>query len=429
MYAESYNMEIAKELGVSNLNQKLIYLLQTEIQNEASMPDIYYDNIVDEIGSIPYPREEDGESGNLFGEKKLRFIEALNIESSMVKSGKFGPEVDDFTMLLPTYYPTKAGQAKYALHAPLARYEDRLAKVHIESLPTKLDQVYEPTIQDRMEKYYHKINKTEEKKYEEALYNLLQQEAKFRMIESNTYIATRRKTYFKLPGLNKHYPNPHYVVPAVIPRHIDFQRLEETKMSVFDKLFGKQVIKSTTVPPAGRKPPANEMYEIQVALFKSKSEKSKLKASSEVDNVQSAEEKEKVKQKLRLKMKKSKKKKSKVKMYRVETDGYPPDFFPGRRSYFPVAPGLEDFIDEPGKVPKNAKKVKVYSSKKITAMDADALMRPSDHNDHIDMHDDDSSHSQAVGLIRRFTVNVSIQCCRHLNLIVNLLCFRFCVGF
>jgi hypothetical protein len=50
-------------------------------------------------------------------------------EYNLVKSGKFGPEIEEYTMPLPTYYPKFTTDAKHALRAGLVEYEEKLQKL------------------------------------------------------------------------------------------------------------------------------------------------------------------------------------------------------------------------------------------------------------------------------------------------------------
>ncbi len=270
IYAESNEMIIAKELGVSNLSRKIIQSIRGELKNLHCLQNADYDEVIQAISNMVFPKfpEDDSTKFSFGWSKGLECIDKLNIDSSMIKSGKFGPEVDDFTMPLPLNFPTKAGQAKFALFDPLARYEESLKKLKVESLPTTLDDVHEPTIKERLNKWYHKMNKTDQKQFELELTKLIRVEATFRKVESSTYIAIRRKTYFQLPGLSRHYPNPNYPAPAVIPRNVDFKRGDICKTTFIDKLFGKEVLKSNVVPLVGRKPSQREMFTIQNRVYR-----------------------------------------------------------------------------------------------------------------------------------------------------------------
>lgn len=62
-------------------------------------------------------------------------------ESELVKSGKFGPDIDEFSMLLPVTYPDRAGQQKYALEPVLTMHEKVISKLKTAALPSKLEDV------------------------------------------------------------------------------------------------------------------------------------------------------------------------------------------------------------------------------------------------------------------------------------------------
>ena len=76
-------------------------------------------------------------------------------ENPLIKSGKFGPEVEEFTMQLPLYFPQQATMARHALRPNLQSHEVVLSKLKKNELPSTLDDVYEPTIGERMTVKYH----------------------------------------------------------------------------------------------------------------------------------------------------------------------------------------------------------------------------------------------------------------------------------
>jgi hypothetical protein len=101
-----------------------------------------------------------------------------------------------------------------------------------------------------------------------------------------------------------------------------------------------------------------------------------------------------------------KKKKTVKKLYDVEKEGYPPTFYTGRRAFYPVAPGLEEFLHEfsMNSILQEDKMV-VFSNRsgKENELRIDPLV-PTDEeiNNVNDFH-------QEVGLIRRFYTNVSLE--------------------
>ena len=60
---------------------------------------------------------------------------------SLIKSGKFGPDIEDFTMPLPVTFPLRAGQAKYALKPALVEHEKVISKLRVQALPSTLEDV------------------------------------------------------------------------------------------------------------------------------------------------------------------------------------------------------------------------------------------------------------------------------------------------
>ncbi|KAJ1439189.1 hypothetical protein B484DRAFT_391922, partial [Ochromonadaceae sp. CCMP2298] len=53
----------------------------------------------------------------------VEFTSVKSQEYELIKSGKFGPDVEEFTMPLPEMYPSRAGQSRYALRPALEEHE------------------------------------------------------------------------------------------------------------------------------------------------------------------------------------------------------------------------------------------------------------------------------------------------------------------
>lgn len=138
------------------------------------------------------------------------------LSSDMLKTGKYGPDIEAYSMPLPQYFPQNAGKAQYALAPAVSRYERVVTKFTKEQLPTTLEEVYVPTLRDQAVKLYHRINKTDEQLYRKRLQSILQVDIERQMVEENIYIGRRRQTFLSLPGLQRHYPNPNYPQPAII---------------------------------------------------------------------------------------------------------------------------------------------------------------------------------------------------------------------
>lgn len=190
-----------------------------------------------------------------------------NFHGPTVKSGRYGPEVDDFSMPLPATYPIKAGHAKFALRPALEWYHRLLKKLKTESLPRTMEEVYEPSLRERASAYYHKLNKTQEKQFRTKLANLMMQTMKIQLMQENTYLCTRRTTHHRLPGLVSHYPNGFYQDPAIILSENEYPPPEKEKKSFTSKLFGRPVVKSVVVSAVGRKPRPELIAELQSQAY------------------------------------------------------------------------------------------------------------------------------------------------------------------
>lgn len=62
-------------------------------------------------------------------------------EYYLIKSGKFGPDIEEFSMPLPATYPSKAGLAKFALKPALVEHEKVISKLKVQALPSTLEEV------------------------------------------------------------------------------------------------------------------------------------------------------------------------------------------------------------------------------------------------------------------------------------------------
>jgi hypothetical protein len=268
LFAASNDMEVWKELGVGNLNPMLMRVIRRDIKKIPGFQGLEYDNVLKALSELIYPKlSESVFSLPFHWSHGIECIEALNVGSLLVKSGKYGPEVDDFTMRLPANFPEKAGQAKYALYPALSIYDSFLRKLKVSTIPTTYEEAREITFKERLNSWYHRMNKTEQKMFNIQMRKIIEQEVLFRRVESSTYLMQRRKTFHELPGLTRHYPNPHYHVPAVVPDTLDFQRVKNVKLSFADRLFGREVRRSNVVPSVGRKPTHQEMIDIQKRVF------------------------------------------------------------------------------------------------------------------------------------------------------------------
>jgi hypothetical protein len=99
----------------------------------------------------------------------------MNGGNELIKSGKYGPEIDDFSMALPTNFPSNAGNSRYALKAPIDLYNALLTKKRGESLPTTLEDFYIPTYYERWISFYHRMIKIEERRYRKKMIHVFKE--------------------------------------------------------------------------------------------------------------------------------------------------------------------------------------------------------------------------------------------------------------
>lgn len=60
----------------------------------------------------------------------------------MHTTGKFGPDVEEFSMPLPPNYPQHAGMQSHALKPALTLHERVLGKLRTAALPSRLEEVH-----------------------------------------------------------------------------------------------------------------------------------------------------------------------------------------------------------------------------------------------------------------------------------------------
>lgn len=102
---------------------------------------------------------------------------------------------------------------------------------------------------------YHRIMRTEERQYRAEMEQAIEADAIIHLLTERSYYAARRPSYAILPGMQAHYPNPNYPVPALLLPGVRFARPpKNTTTSAFEMIFGKKVVNSKFALPAGRKP-------------------------------------------------------------------------------------------------------------------------------------------------------------------------------
>lgn len=117
------------------------------------------------------------------------------------------------------------------------------------------DNSQEVTIKDRAVSTYHRLMRTEERQYRADMEMACEADAIIHLLAERSYYAARRQSHATLPGMQSHYPNPNYPVPALLLPGVRFIRPpKDTKTSAFEMIFGKKVVSSKFALPVGRKP-------------------------------------------------------------------------------------------------------------------------------------------------------------------------------
>lgn len=152
-------------------------------------------------------------------------------------------------MPLPDHFPTRAGQANYALRFQLEEYVKTVKKMEKERIPTTVEEVLEPSIRRSFQKWLDKRERKRE--LQRKLEEFLRRDASLYLLASSSYPSRRRGAIPSLPGFENHYPNPNYLAPAL--EGYDYFPAVQEKRSMMGKLFGKEVPATIILPPVGRR--------------------------------------------------------------------------------------------------------------------------------------------------------------------------------
>lgn len=374
--AEMESLQCSQEMGLRMPNVGLLRLLAKAVDhhqqgmNESSSNELW--QIHDSYDIQAYCERDLVEEAFQVQNESMHGIRARKPEASkhlqlvaseMIKTGKYGPDIEEYSMPLPAFFPARAGQCQYSLRPAIANYELSVNKFHKDLLPTTLAEVYVPTIRERATELYRHVSKADHRKYEVKLHSLMLCEARRKLLEDSFYVGSRRQTFLSLPGLSQHYPNPNYPVPAVITEDTEFTKPSSTKQSFVDTLLGRKVAASERCLAVGRKP--KHLQGLSYAQWNVKLSKQPSRLNREISqmfafdrveydtnvlgNLLTSDAVESVKSRRKkafgLSIRSNSQKRKKIIVVRdVIKNGYPRAFFAGRRGSYPEAPALADFL-------------------------------------------------------------------------------------
>ena len=357
-----------------------------------------------------------------------------------LKAHIFGPEIEEFTMELPEYFPKRAGQGRHALRFQLEEYRESLKKMEKDRVPQTLAEAEEPSLWRDMQ---HWLERRKRKKIlHEQIENLLNRDAAVHVVSQSLYNGRRRNACAELPGCQSHYPNSSYTDPC---QDFDYSfPAVHTKASMMGVLFGKKTPPTRVVMPVGRRAP-RQAISAPTAAAKSeaadtpaaekgmsskrgsgKSKKVETKAlaadlaetfssgsSAKVAPTELALETDSTKSAERpastaMEVKSIALSHAGVAVDRptkgLDSNGIPFGVFLGRRGSFPATPGLEHFALTAELPPLAADGARSGSSSSSAASEVDVASKGSQAKTLKTMLDMDLS--RFPGLIRRFGVNV-----------------------
>ena len=169
---------------------------------------------------------------------------------SLIKNGRYGPDIEAFSIPLPNYFPKSAGCAGPALKAQLTQYEKLIKAAEKVALPTRPDPP-PPKFELGIKGFFDSLTGIEEKRIAKSL----KRDANLLLLTERVYSAARREAQAILPGMESHYPNPLYSSPAVV-ENTTFSKMHD------HGLFMGSTDYMEIAPPVGRKQATSNGYHV-----------------------------------------------------------------------------------------------------------------------------------------------------------------------
>ena len=250
----------------------VIKVLKQEKNCPMWLKDEYYNELLRKRKEVEISQSSNEDSALTIDDSSTSFTSIKKLDHKYINSGVYGPEISEYTMPLPANYPTQAGMAVFTLRHQLEEYELQLSKLKLRKMPSTLEEVYEPTIQDKINDIYHSIRQTKLKMERIEVEKSVTDEVKVAVLSNYVYPAGRRESCIRLTGLQPHYPNPYCEYQAVIST---FPPSGSNKNSMVDK--NSIVVETKIFPPAGRKPNNRQLVEFSKFGFVREKEVAKKK--------------------------------------------------------------------------------------------------------------------------------------------------------
>jgi hypothetical protein len=95
---------------------------------------------LEEWKAVMVERERARQAELIASRNDVTFTSIRAPDYALIKSGKFGPEIEEFTMPLPVNFPIRAGQSKFAIQPALELHEAVLQKLRVSALPQTLEE-------------------------------------------------------------------------------------------------------------------------------------------------------------------------------------------------------------------------------------------------------------------------------------------------
>ena len=180
------------------------------------------------------------------------------LKHPMVKTTLFGPDVQKFSMPLPVNYPRKAGRAVNAFVLQLSQYEASKRKLTSERIPTSASELGIEEDEDESGQTPEFLNGDQltMSQKRKNLIDTVRPHIAVNLMTERAYLATRRNCLPLLPGMEPHYPNPHYQEPAIEHPFSPMKKVERSFLSKLSTFMDTQV-----VSPVGRRKEYPDYYE------------------------------------------------------------------------------------------------------------------------------------------------------------------------
>ena len=124
-----------------------------------------------------------------------------------VRSSRFGPDIQEFTMEISDGYPYRAGRASNALKLQLFGLKQTIKSINARAVPDSVEMAKDKERWLALEKKRNTLSLFKREHDIHKLEHTSTDEVGVHLLAERTYVGTRRRALPVLPGLSPHYPN------------------------------------------------------------------------------------------------------------------------------------------------------------------------------------------------------------------------------